>query len=91
MNTLSMFSYLAASLLVYAVTFHPDIRPKFGNDESKAMNKRLLLGLAVALLSWFELGYNCLITAALYYGLVTIARYWYEKLLGKKEGRTAKP
>jgi hypothetical protein len=67
-NPIQIIIYSSISAMAYAFTFHEDLREKIKYPK--------LTGLAVALMSWFELGVYCTLTVGVYFMWVMVIDSW---------------
>lgn len=75
-NPYQILVYSIISIGFYAITFHEDLRGKIKYPK--------LIGLAVSLMSWFELGLFCTLTVGLYIMFAMVIDSWVEYFQNKK-------
>lgn len=75
-NPIQIIIYSSISAMAYALTFHEDLRDKIKYPK--------LTGLAVSLMSWFELGVYCTLTVGVYFMWVMVIDSWLKYYQNKK-------
>jgi flagellar biosynthesis protein FlhB len=68
--------YTFVSICAYAFTYHEDLRDKVKYPK--------LVGLAVSLASFFEVGMYCTLTVGLYFMCVMVIDLWIKKFKEKQ-------